>query len=223
MASLAQLQANRRNSQKSTGPRTPAGKTTSSSNSFKTGLYAESALIRGEDPAALDDLAREYLATCRPVGPREHAVVDALIQADWLLRRMRRIETLMWNVRIDDCREKHADSDSDPALDPLVIWYRNDADFERVQRRLSALDRSYHRALADLHRLQTHRQPADPDPDLAPPEIGFVPSPPLQPAAAAPQRSPIGFVPATEPASARSRIRIEKFEHPTICDSRSSS
>jgi hypothetical protein len=48
MATQAQIDANRRNSQRSTGPVAAAGKAASCLNAVKTGLYAESLLIQGE-------------------------------------------------------------------------------------------------------------------------------------------------------------------------------
>jgi len=181
MATQAQIEANRRNSQKSTGPASAAGKAASSLNAVKTGIYAESLLIHGESPEALDDLVREYQATCRPVGPREQAAVDALIHADWLLRRMRRVETLIWNDEIESwARSKERSVDEE--IVPRVGWNRAEERFLRIQRRLTALDRAYHRALVDLERLQAKRPPApEPlpaEPPEAPaPQIGFVPSP----------------------------------------------
>ena len=178
MASQAQIEANRRNSQKSTGPATDAGKAASSLNALKTGIYAESLLIHGEIPETLDDLARQYQATCRPVGPREEAVVNTLIHSDWLLRRMRRVESLLWNDKTEqNLRAKYKDYDPDVA--PLTSWYCAEDHFLRIQRRLTTLDHAYHRALADLERLQAKRRTA-PDPlpaEPAAPEIGFVPSP----------------------------------------------
>ncbi|MBT6095099.1 MAG: hypothetical protein HOH04_10810, partial [Rhodospirillaceae bacterium] len=41
MPSAAQIDANRANARRSTGPRTPGGKTVSRSNALKHGLYAE--------------------------------------------------------------------------------------------------------------------------------------------------------------------------------------
>jgi hypothetical protein len=44
---------------KSTGPRTPAGKSVSRMNALKTGIDAESQVIRGESAAALAALTAE--------------------------------------------------------------------------------------------------------------------------------------------------------------------
>ena len=53
MATEKQIEANRRNSQLSTGPRTDAGKSISRMNALKSGLHAVSHVIRSEDPKAL--------------------------------------------------------------------------------------------------------------------------------------------------------------------------
>jgi hypothetical protein len=179
MATQAQLDANRRNSQKSTGPRTDAGKSASSRNATRSGLYANTLLIDGDDPDELDALAREYLDTCRPVGPRERAVVDSLIHTDWLLRRMRRLETQDWNSEFEHLRKLKGDEYNE-TYGLINVYARIQDRLDRIQRRLTTLDRLYHRRLAELERLQSNRPPApDPEPIPVPaPEIGFVPSNP---------------------------------------------
>ena len=51
MATIQQIEANRLNAQKSTGPRSVEGKAVSCFNATKTGIDAKSQIIRGEDPA----------------------------------------------------------------------------------------------------------------------------------------------------------------------------
>ena len=58
MSTEKQLVANRANAQRSTGPRTEAGKAVSSCNAWKHGLTAARALMPGEDPAEYEDFAR---------------------------------------------------------------------------------------------------------------------------------------------------------------------
>src|ERR1035438_7419961 len=66
MSSPPQIEANRRNSQKSTGPRSDAGKAVSSLNHTTSGIYAESQLLIGEDQAGLQALALEFYADFQP-------------------------------------------------------------------------------------------------------------------------------------------------------------
>ena len=56
MATQRQIEANRRNAQKCTGPRTPEGKARSSRNALKTGIDAKSAVLPSESAAKLDEL-----------------------------------------------------------------------------------------------------------------------------------------------------------------------
>jgi hypothetical protein len=60
MATLKQIEANRLNAQKSTGPTTESGKATSSQNSLKSGIYTKTILIHGEDWDQFEALLIEY-------------------------------------------------------------------------------------------------------------------------------------------------------------------
>ena len=51
MTSLRQIESNRRNAQKSTGPKTQSGKQRSSQNAVRHGLTAETVIGPLEDPA----------------------------------------------------------------------------------------------------------------------------------------------------------------------------
>jgi hypothetical protein len=185
MATPAQLEANRRNSQLSTGPRTETGKITSSRNSTRTGLYAKSLLIDGEDPEELAALQQDYLDSCDPQGAVETALVLELLRCDWLLRRMDAIETQLWNSSTEEGR-RYADFTESQSL--LFAYDNIEERLVVLQRRAASLSRAFHCALRDLTRLQSLRakRPAPTPPDPAATEIGFVsptmpPTPPPAP------------------------------------------
>ena len=69
MPTDSQIQANRRNAKKSTGPRSAEGKAASSQNALKTGIDAKSPVIRGEDHATLEALATRYHERFQPATP----------------------------------------------------------------------------------------------------------------------------------------------------------
>ena len=73
MTSLKQIEANRRNAENSTGPRSEAGKQRSSRNAVRHGLTAETVIEPLEDAkdygaftAPSDDTVRRYLNEARP-------------------------------------------------------------------------------------------------------------------------------------------------------------
>ena len=96
MSSQAQINANRRNAQKSTGPKSLEGKAVCSQNALKSGIYAFSHVIRGEDQAELEALKAAFLEQHEPADPTQLALVDTLIAAEWTQRRLRRIEAELW-------------------------------------------------------------------------------------------------------------------------------
>jgi hypothetical protein len=180
MATPAQIAANRRNSQLSTGPRSEAGKITSSRNSTRTGIYAQSVLIDSEDPEQLAALEQDYFDSYDPQGPVETALVVEILHSDWLLHRMASVESQLWNIATASVRKR---DDFDESIAVACAYNRIEDRLVVIQRRVAALSRAFHRALHDLTRLQSLRakrpaaEPAQPEPAPAT-EIGFVPSTP---------------------------------------------
>jgi hypothetical protein len=183
MASLRQIDANRRNSQKSTGPRTTAGKAASRLNALRTGIDAESQLIPGEDPAALRALITEYHDHYRPYTPGQRSLVDTLINDEWLLRRFRRIEAELAAFQMEGWYKEPEH--------PIGKMYDNGSrEFARLQNRINSTERSMFRALKMLRELQTEELP-EPEPIQAgSAQIGFVPEIPKGPAAPGPETVP---------------------------------
>ncbi len=102
MATPKQIEANRRNAQSSTGPRTAAGRSASRMNALKSGIDAKSQIIRGESPAAQESLTAEYYSRFRPATPEQRFLADTLINSDWLLRRFRTVEAQLWEKEFLD-------------------------------------------------------------------------------------------------------------------------
>ena len=160
MATFRQVEANRRNALKSTGPASPEGKAVSRFNALKTGIHAQSQVIPGEDPAELEELAENYHRQFPPATPLERFLVDSLVNADWQLRRLHRLEAQLWANQIDENGD-------------LGQVYRRGLDvFTRLQRRIDAAERSFYRGLRELERLRAAEPASDlpePAPDPYPP------------------------------------------------------
>jgi len=118
--SPAQLAANRRNAQKSTGPKTPAGKEVAKMNALKHGLLAQTVVVRGhrikESANEFKKLCREYYADLNPVGPLEAMLVDQIIQAAWRLRRARTAESGEIALSVDEGHWKRT------RINPTLQW-----------------------------------------------------------------------------------------------------
>jgi len=101
MTTEKQINANRQNAQKSTGPRTAEGKAAVSQNAVKHGLFTDS-LIRGENPAVYEAFHDEMLADLAPAGAVETMLAERVISLWWRLRRAERMQ----NQALDDMMEK---------------------------------------------------------------------------------------------------------------------
>src|SRR5437763_11390116 len=101
MAPLKQIEANRRNAQKSTGPRSPEGKSAIRLNALKRGLFATDPIIRGEDPALFDALRAGHYDRFNPATTEEHVLLAAMVRDAWTLERCSNSETSLWNSTMD--------------------------------------------------------------------------------------------------------------------------
>jgi len=154
MATIKQIEANRRNSRLSTGP-SEAGRAVSRMNALKTGIDAQSQIIPGEDPEALARLAGQYYDRFLPQGPEEAALIDTAIASDWLLRRLRKTEAEIWDRSITDKLENEQKWNKKPERHRLAVAYQGDSKLlERLQRRITAAERSLRASLETLARLR---------------------------------------------------------------------
>ena len=92
MASQAQIEANRQNAKKSTGPIIESGKSVAKLNVVKHGLSSENVVIPGEDPEEFENLRRQVEEEFRPVGWCEIELVERVAVCTWRLRRLYAVE-----------------------------------------------------------------------------------------------------------------------------------
>ena len=104
-SSKQQLEANRANAKKSTGPRSQGGKARSRLNSRKHGLTAKTLVIGDEDPAQFDKLRAEVMEQYDPQSALERELVERLSSLLWRLRRIPAFEAAIIDARraeVDD-------------------------------------------------------------------------------------------------------------------------
>ena len=93
MTTQKQIEANRRNAQSSTGPKTEAGKAVSSANAISHGLTAAGdVLLQDESVDAFEELQRDMLADLAPQDALQGMLARRIVQLLWRLDRAARLE-----------------------------------------------------------------------------------------------------------------------------------
>jgi len=167
------IEANRRNSAKSTGPRTLRGKKNSRLNSLRHGLLAKSVVIlegSGRENAAefvslLNNLGRDL----QPVGTLEELLVNQIAACYWRLDRGLRCE-------VGELRRSFADRPMSSFFESLDAGGQNperdaisshlnipsENVLGRILRHETAIHRQLNQAMNHLERLQRQRKAAAP-------------------------------------------------------------
>ena len=189
MASQSQIDANRRNAQKSTGPVTVTGRNISRFNALKTGIHAKSTVIPGESAEELDQLVADYREQYRPATPEQRFLVDTMVNAEWMLRRYHKVEADLW---------KYSYQDPD-TTSTTEFFLRHQRDFALVHRKIAFFERSFYNALKELKAAQATAQPLTEiqDDDLL--------------IAAASFRQPV-----TDPAAAPAQVMSPPLDNPAL-------
>jgi hypothetical protein len=143
MTSERRIEANRRNAQKSTGPRTSEGKAAVALNGIKHGLLSREALVPGEREADLVDFGKRLRAQLAPAGELELLLADRIVSCGWRLRRLLRVESRLFKE--DGTQLEQAFSAY--GREKMAVLSRYEATIER----------SLYKALHELQRLQAAR------------------------------------------------------------------
>ncbi len=153
MPSDAQITANRRNAQKSTGPRTAAGKGVVAQNALCHGLTAKAVVLFDEKSDDFAAFHGEFRAAYQPADAIEEDLVERIVVCAWRLRRAVRAEAGL----------------IDEAVERLKGWQVENIQYGRAfghagygLGRLvhyeSAVDRALRRAQMQLERRQAQRR-----------------------------------------------------------------
>ena len=99
MATIKQINANKKNALLSKGPKTDLGKLNSSKNSLKHGLTAKQ-LVIGENLKEFEQYRDQMIEALKPVGILQEQVVFKIIDVGFRLRRIGKIEAGIYNQEI---------------------------------------------------------------------------------------------------------------------------
>ncbi len=113
MTSLRQLEANRQNARRSTGPRTDEGKRQSRRNALRHGLTAETVIEVLEDPQDYQAFEATIIADYDAQTAVERELVLRLASLLWRIRRATAIETDLLRIQAEILRERQYASAAD--------------------------------------------------------------------------------------------------------------
>src|ERR1019366_1057470 len=173
--SARKIEANRRNSRKSTGPTTAAGKKRVSKNAIRHGFYSKCLLVQHRD--GREDRSEydvHYLGIRRhyqPVGWLEESRVEEIAVLSWRLRRLLRWESGMtaralatnsYNLqesKTSSLEEPEAVPSSSPEMDAITdhLLLPSNEELDKLVRYEALLNRQLNHAIAELERLQTRK------------------------------------------------------------------
>jgi hypothetical protein len=205
----AQIDANRENAKKSTGPRSPEGKAASSRNRLLHGLRANKHILIDEDPEDFLMLLKDLHDRFQPVGDAEESLVLRIASAHWRLDRAFPMEASLYRNRLREVAEEDAEGQRIYARQKEIAEFQGapvppapaphdqgdslarafDADcvapnsLARLARYEGSIERSIDRCLRQLKTYQAARIASTPDPGHLPsPEVEQA-VPPAEPAA----------------------------------------
>jgi hypothetical protein len=157
MATEKQIEANRRNALRSTGPKTPEGKAAVRYNALQHGLRARSILLPGENSEDLRQLCENLEADWQPQNRTEQLLVEQMAVAQWKLARLEVGERSIYMETMGAERQ-------------LAL-------LDRFSVQRGRLERSFSRALRELQNLRKMRHtkeisesiplPAGPEPQFS--------------------------------------------------------
>jgi hypothetical protein len=107
VATAAQIEANRRNAQRSTGPKTAKGKARVRSNAVKHGAYARKLMpvLPQEHPAELERRIQDYISDMQPRNAIERDLVHQAARLAHAIERAERIESAHLAGRVREAME----------------------------------------------------------------------------------------------------------------------
>lgn len=161
MTTQKQIDANRFNAQRSTGPKTDEGKAIAAQNPLKHGVFSKQILVNGESKKDFEALKMEFYEQFQPQGFLECLFCERAVAAAWRLSRVTQMESML----IDHAAQKSYDN---IGIIEVLGGYQGD-ELSLLSRYEISLEKILFRSLAELRSLQSARRFNQDR------EIGFVP------------------------------------------------
>ena len=125
-----------------TGPRTEAGKSISSKNALKSGLYTNQDFVLPDELSEYEESRKDLMEDLEPQGILEQTYADEIMGAHWRLRRCRILEAALAAQTIED-----------ESFDEAALEKRQ----KSIHRARAHAHRLLRQSLAELRKIQTER------------------------------------------------------------------
>jgi hypothetical protein len=151
---------NKANAQKSTGPRTAAGKQRSSLNALRHGLTGHTIVLPSEDLAAYQRHSQSFLAEYHPTIASETTLVQSLPDTAWRVNRAAAVETNLFSLGITEMEERIRAShpEAETALAMALAYREHNRAFANIGISRQRLTRQFDRTLNQLRLIQADRR-----------------------------------------------------------------
>jgi hypothetical protein len=160
MASQKQIDANRRNAQQSTGPRTIEGLAKTRLNAMRDGITGQITTLSEEDRPVFEKLKAELIADLAPKTVMELKLASSIAWDTWRLDHLRSVEMSMYALGATN-PETTVDCDVpqlDTAMSGALTFTKESSRFSLMSLYEQRLNRSIHKNLATLRELQAERK-----------------------------------------------------------------
>jgi len=142
MISSRQIEANRRNAQQSTGPRTPEGRAAVRNNAVTHALTAQNAVVPDESKEEFDEFFAAFEAEYQPAGPTETLLLTQMAMDAWRLHAM---ETAFFELAMQNYAKFFAEEHKNTTPHQFHAYiFREDARGSDVLSRLGRYESRIH-------------------------------------------------------------------------------
>lgn len=150
MTTEKQIEANRQNALKSSGPTTSEGKIRSSKNALKHGLLSKDLVVYGERQSEYQLFRQSLIDTFLPEGPIELLLVEKIANYAWRHRRAIQAESSFFQNGLSNEYSRKSLENFFQGRDGVCL--------QNVTRYEAAIEKNFYRAMNQLKELQTARK-----------------------------------------------------------------
>jgi hypothetical protein len=145
MATDRQIEANRKNALRSTGPKTIEGKAVVSCNAIKHGILTSKLFVQEQLQEEFSKMREGFYHEFQPKGDLETFLLERIISCAWRLALITQVEAEMYDAEVSWAKIKAAFEGSPDSM-MTIARYEN------------ALERNFYRALAAFKQVQLNNK-----------------------------------------------------------------